>query len=85
MKKTDKDNIHLCPSCNCVEMVFVERIASNKYYRLRRFKCPVCDHTEMYIMNGPNDKEKTYKQIERNKYTKFLDTELNNPYKSFYK
>lgn len=54
--KDNKEPIHLCPLCNCVEMQFVERIERKKYApRLRRFKCPVCNHIEMYSCSGPDD------------------------------
>jgi len=49
------EELHLCPVCNVVEMEFVERLESNNHMRMRRFKCPVCDHTEMYLMGGPMD------------------------------
>lgn len=54
------ETTHLCPQCNCVEMEFVERIESNKHFRMRRFKCPVCDHQEMYTCGGPDDAERAY-------------------------
>lgn len=53
---------HLCPICVSVEMQFVERLKTDKSYRLRRFKCPVCEHSEMYIMGGPDDAERQYNQ-----------------------
>lgn len=58
--KTNNEAIHLCPMCVSVEMEFIERIKSEKHYRLWRFKCPVCDHKEMYLMGGPDDGERTY-------------------------
>jgi hypothetical protein len=70
MSVKNDDGIHLCPICHVVEMEFVERIPSNHYYRLRRFKCPVCDHKEMYIMNGPNDKETEYQNRQQLKQEK---------------
>ena len=66
--------IHLCPLCVSVEMEFVERIKSDKYYRLRRFKCPVCDHKEMYIMGGPNDAERSYQSRMAIKQQKFIQS-----------
>lgn len=54
----NNERTHLCPHCNCVEMVFVERIVSDKTFRMRRFKCPVCDLTEMYTCGGPDDAER---------------------------
>lgn len=53
--KDSKEAIHLCPICVCVEMEFLERIPNKTAMRTRRFKCPVCDHTEMYVMGGPHD------------------------------
>lgn len=47
--------IHLCPICTCIEMEFLERIPNKTSMRTRRFKCPVCDHVEMYLMSGPHD------------------------------
>lgn len=71
MPDKNDDGIHLCPICHVVEMVFVERIPSDKFYRLRRFKCPVCDHAEMYIMNGPNDKQIEQDKRDRIKQDRF--------------
>jgi len=73
--------IHLCPICISVEMQFMERIKSDKYYRLRRFKCPVCDHSEMYIMGGPDDAERSYNERQRIKERKFR--EVRNQYKDY--
>lgn len=68
-------NIHLCPICNVVEMQFVERIPSEKRFRLRRFKCPVCDHQEMYKSGGPDDQrrqERTKDILRINKFRELL-------------
>jgi len=56
--KTYKEPIHLCPVCTCVEMEFLERVPNKTTMRTRRFKCPICDHTEMYLMSGPHDKDR---------------------------
>lgn len=65
------ESIHLCPVCNCVEMQFVERIKREKFAtRLRRFKCPVCDLEEMYVMGGPNDGERQRERLEAVKLEK---------------
>lgn len=56
--KNNKEPVHLCPICTCVEMVFLERIANKTTMRTRRFKCAVCDHIEMYLMSGPHDQER---------------------------
>jgi|GEM_PF-6324310 len=73
--------IHLCPICVSVEMEFVERLKTDKHYRLRRFKCPVCDHSEMYIMGGPDDAERSYNQRKVVKEQKFR--EKRNQYRDF--
>jgi hypothetical protein len=63
--KDQHEPIHLCPICHCVEMVFVERIARDKYKeRMRRFKCPVCDHQEMYVCSGPHDADRQRDALE---------------------
>jgi len=62
---------HLCPICNVVEMVFVERIPSNQHKRLRRFKCPVCDHHEMYTCGGPDDKRREEQAKDKKKISQF--------------
>ena len=54
----NKEPIHLCPICTCIEMVFVERVPNKTPMRTRRFKCPVCDHVEMYLMSGPHDADR---------------------------
>lgn len=71
---SDKNEaIHLCPVCNCVEMQFVERIKREKFAtRLRRFKCPVCDLEEMYVMSGPNDGERQRERLEAVKVEKAI-------------
>lgn len=69
---TDKnESIHLCPACHCVEMQFMERLKRDKYAtRLRRFKCPVCDLEEMYVMGGPNDGERQREKREHAQHEK---------------
>lgn len=72
---------HLCPICVSVEMQFVERLKTEKSYRLRRFKCPVCDHSEMYIMGGPDDAEYQYNKRQAIKEQKFR--EKRNQYRDY--
>ncbi len=72
--KNKGEAVHLCPMCVSVEMEFIERIKSDKYYRLRRFKCPVCDHKEMYIMGGPNDEERQYQARQSVKQRKSIES-----------
>jgi len=40
-----------CPICN-LEMIFKERVKSNKQYRIRRFECMVCGHQETIFADG---------------------------------
>lgn len=62
---------HLCQICHVVEMEFVERIPSNQHKRLRRFKCPVCDHKEMYTCGGPDDKRREEQTKDAQKISQF--------------
>lgn len=82
MKKNKNEAVHLCPNCNCIEMEFLENVVSAVYFRVRRFKCPVCDLIEMYTMGGPNDSERVYRQRQSIKHNKIL-AELNNEYKQY--
>jgi hypothetical protein len=82
MKKTSNEAVHLCPICVCVEMDFMERLKTDKHIRIRRFKCSVCDHVEMYLMGGPDDGERTYQNRQSAKETKWQDSR-NNEFKSF--
>ena len=72
LKMSTGEAIHLCPICVSVEMKFIERIKSDKHYRLRRFKCPVCDHAEMYVMGGPDDGERSYQNRQKVKSEKII-------------
>lgn len=65
--------VHLCPICNVVEMQFVERIESTKHFRMRRFKCPVCDHQEMYTCGGPDDKGRELRAKDAKRINKFRE------------
>jgi transposase-like protein len=67
-----------CDICNVIEMQFLETIPSNKSYRIRRFKCPVCGHTKTIFADGLLDNhiepikaneaiDKMYKQEEDNR------------------
>lgn len=69
MKKVN-EAVHLCPICHVVEMEFVERVESEKHFRIRRFKCPVCDHKEMYTCGGPDDKRRQQESKDKTMYNK---------------
>jgi hypothetical protein len=71
----DDDGIHLCPICHVVEMEFLERIPSKRFFRMRRFKCPVCEHTELYFMGGPNDKKTAQEKRDSIRKEKFYNDE----------
>lgn len=57
-----------CPQCNEV-MELKEQIKSDKPYRIRRFRCDLCDHEETVFANGTRDYEdeprRALKQIDR--------------------
>jgi hypothetical protein len=73
MMKDNKEPVHLCPICTCVEMVFIERVANRTEMRTRRFKCPVCEHVEMYVMSGPHDADRQFDRLEAAKIQKNLE------------
>lgn len=70
----------LCDICQA-PMKFFERIKSNKSYRIRRFKCTICDYQRTIFCEDRRDKviepkkaikeiNKIYKQEEINRYGK---------------
>ena len=62
---------YLCSICN-EPMTLQEKLKSKRtkvggnLYRLRRFECVLCDHTEMIYGDGSNDdSQEKYKAIEQ--------------------
>lgn len=48
------EKLYTCEICDA-PMKFVERVKSNKPYRIRRFKCTICDFQKTIFADGHFD------------------------------